>query len=78
VVCFVETRKELQRRCELDEAARRRQEKQSRENGEERRLLKLYSAAKNQVEASQEPSPRQCGAESGHGGDRNAIEARRR
>ena len=75
---FAKTGRALPRRCKLDGAERQCREKQGRENGEERRLLRLYSAAKNQVEATQEPSPRQRGAESGHGGDWNAIEARRR
>ena len=56
MVCFAKTWKALRRRHSSTEQRRRRREKQSRENGEERRLLRLYSAAKNQVEATQEPS----------------------
>jgi len=47
-------------------------------NGEKRRRCRPYSAAQKQEEATQEPSPRQREAEHGHGGDWNAIEARRR
>ena len=56
MVCFADTRKALRQRHSSTEQRRRRRENQSRENGEERRLLRLYSAAKNQVEATQEPS----------------------
>ena len=56
MTCFAETRRALRRRCELDGAERRHREKQRRGNEEERRWRKLYSAAKKQGEAMQQPS----------------------
>ena len=75
---FAMTAQALNRRRGLNGAAAPALGKQRKENGEERRRLRPYSAAQKHKEATQEPFPRQREAKDGHGDDLNEIEARRR